>query len=87
MSQALITVLLKTNKNYIIYSRPISLLNVDVKILAEILATCLEKILPSIILEEQNGFIKIHQWFFKCLYASECDFIPMLLFVQKLLFR
>ena len=44
--------------------RPPSLLDVDVKILAKTLATRLEKILPIIISEEQNGFIKGRQLFF-----------------------
>lgn len=38
--------------------RPISLLPVDVKILAKILAGRLESIMPSIISEDQTGFIK-----------------------------
>lgn len=38
--------------------RPIPLLNVDWKILSQILATWLEDLLPKIIKEEQTGFIK-----------------------------
>ncbi|CAI5643337.1 unnamed protein product [Oreochromis niloticus] len=66
LSQALITVLLKKGKDPTSCTsyRPISLLNVDVKVLAKILAVGLEKVLPTIISDEQNGFIKGRQLFF-----------------------
>ena len=38
--------------------RPISLLNVDTKLLAKTLALRLERVLPSVISEDQTGFIK-----------------------------
>ncbi|KAK3545840.1 hypothetical protein QTP70_015759 [Hemibagrus guttatus] len=38
--------------------------NVDAKILAKVLAFCLENILPKIISEEQTGFIRGRQLFF-----------------------
>lgn len=41
--------------------RPVSLLNVDNKILAKIMAIRLENILPKIIHEDQTGFIKNRQ--------------------------
>ena len=44
--------------------RPVSLLNVDAKILAKVLASRLENILPSIISEDQTGFVKKRQPYF-----------------------
>lgn len=44
--------------------RPISL-DVDNKILAKVLATCLEKVFPSVITTDQTGFIKNRLLFFK----------------------
>lgn len=44
--------------------RPISLLNCDVKILAKVLASRLEEVLPTIISPDQTGFIKNRQSFF-----------------------
>ncbi len=41
--------------------RPVSLLNVDNKILAKIMAIRLENVLPTIIHEDQTGFIKNRQ--------------------------
>ncbi len=60
LRQASITILPKDGKDPTLCNsyRPISLLNVDVKILAKILAFRLEVVLPSIISEEQTGFIK-----------------------------
>lgn len=74
LSQTSITLLLKKGKDpeSCTSYRPLSLLNVDVKILAKVLATHLEKILPTIILEQQNGFIKGRQPFLQCLYTFEC---------------
>ena len=63
LTEATISVILKKDKNPAECSsyRPISLLNVDVKILAKILAKRLETCLPSIISEEQTGFISARQ--------------------------
>lgn len=44
--------------------RPLGLLNVDVKILAKVLAQRLEVVLPEIISEEQTGFITGRYSFF-----------------------
>ena len=60
LCQAYISVLLKKNKDPLNCGsfRPISLLNVDYKLLAKALAHRLEIILPSIISPDQTGFIK-----------------------------
>lgn len=60
LTQAHITVLLKPDKNALDCSsyRPISLLNVDVKILSKVLASRIENIIPDIISQDQTGFIK-----------------------------
>ena len=58
--QAMITLLEKKGKDkrYIEKWRPISLINVEVKIASEALAKRLEPILPEIVHHNQNGFIK-----------------------------
>ncbi|MBN3289039.1 LIN1 transcriptase, partial [Polypterus senegalus] len=58
--QALITVFPKQNKDLLQCAsyRPISLLNNDVKILSKIIARRMEKVLPSIISQDQTGFIR-----------------------------
>ena len=48
----------KDDKNDLKNWRPITLLNVDYKILASCLAHRLKKVLPHIINTDQNGFIK-----------------------------
>lgn len=60
MSQASISLILKKNKDPLSCGsyRPISLLNVDYKMLAKLLAMRLETVLPSIISPDQTGFIK-----------------------------
>jgi len=59
-SQASITVILKMGRGPLSCGsyRPISLLNVNCKLLAKILAHRLEATLPSIISPDQTGFIK-----------------------------
>lgn len=66
MTQATIALLLKSDKDPTSCSsyRPLSLLNADVKVLAKVIASRLENVLPRIISEEQNGFIKGRQLFF-----------------------
>lgn len=44
--------------------RPVSLLNVDYKMLVKLLAARLEGILPNVISQDQTGFIKDRQLFF-----------------------
>ena len=60
LSQASISVILKKVKDPLSCGsyRPISLLNVDCKLLAKVLADRLEATLPSIISPDQTGFIK-----------------------------
>uniref|UniRef100_A0A672FIX8 Reverse transcriptase domain-containing protein n=1 Tax=Salarias fasciatus TaxID=181472 RepID=A0A672FIX8_SALFA len=60
MRQAVISLIPKQDKNPLECSsyRPISLLNVDSKILSKMLAGRLEMVLPSVIAEDQTGFIK-----------------------------
>ena len=60
LRQASISVLLKKDEDADLCTsyRPISLMNVDTKILAKTLASRLEKVLPIIISKEQTGFIK-----------------------------
>ena len=60
LKEASISLILKKNKNpsHCKSYRPISLLNVDVKILAKVLALRLERFLPQIISPDQTGFIK-----------------------------
>ncbi|KAA8577775.1 hypothetical protein FQN60_005362, partial [Etheostoma spectabile] len=59
LNQALISLIVKKDKdpNLCGSYRPISLLNNDVKLLAKVLARRLETCLPSIISEDQTGFI------------------------------
>uniref|UniRef100_A0A672F570 Reverse transcriptase domain-containing protein n=1 Tax=Salarias fasciatus TaxID=181472 RepID=A0A672F570_SALFA len=60
LNTASISLLLKPNKDPTLPSsyRPISLLNVDIKIITKALSHRLEKIIPSIIHPDQTGFIK-----------------------------
>lgn len=59
LNNAAITLLLKKDKDPTLCSsfRPISLLNVDYKILAKILALRLQHVLPGIISSDQTGFM------------------------------
>lgn len=66
MQQAVISLILKKKKDPLDCGsyRPISLLNVDNKILAKMLARRLETVLPCVICNDQTGFIKNRQLFF-----------------------
>ena len=66
LTQASIVLLLKSGKDPALCSsyRPLSLLNADVKVLTKAIALRLENVLPSIISEEQTGFIKGRHIFF-----------------------
>lgn len=67
MCEASISLLLKKDKDPLICGsyRPISLLNVDVKILAKVIAGRLQQVLPALISTDQTGFILGRQSFFK----------------------
>ena len=66
LREASISLILKKNKDPIHCDsyRPISLLNVDVKILAKLLALRLDKFIPQIISPDQMGLIKNRFSFF-----------------------
>ena len=56
----MITLIEKKDKDKILLKnwRPISLINMDVKIASKAMATRLESILPSLVHHSQNGYIK-----------------------------
>jgi exonuclease III len=58
--RGLINLIPKKNKNRLILKnwRPISLLNTDYKLLAKILASRLQEVLPHIIKQDQTGYLK-----------------------------
>lgn len=60
LNEALISLILKKDKDPLDPGsyRPISLINVDCKVLTKVLAMRLENILPGIIHEDQVGFVK-----------------------------
>lgn len=65
LHSALITLILKPGKPPTECGslRPISLMNSDAKIIAKALSMKLERVLPSIIHTDQNGFVKNWQGF------------------------
>lgn len=66
LTEALIVLLLKKYRDPLQCGsyRLQSLLNADVKVLAKVIASRLENVLPTITSEKQNGFIKGRQLFF-----------------------
>uniref|UniRef100_A0A673FPW0 Reverse transcriptase domain-containing protein n=1 Tax=Sinocyclocheilus rhinocerous TaxID=307959 RepID=A0A673FPW0_9TELE len=66
LNQASISLILKKNKDPLECSsyRPVSLLNVDFKLLSKLLSMRLESMLPSVISPDQTGFIKSRHSFF-----------------------
>ena len=58
--QAVITLIEKKGKDRSLLEnwRPISLVNVDAKIISNVLATRIKNVLPSIIHHNQSGFVK-----------------------------
>ena len=66
MRQAVVSLIYNEGKNILECGsfRPISLLNVDSKLLAKMLALRLENVLPSVVSDDQTGFIRNHQLFF-----------------------
>jgi exonuclease III len=58
--RGIITLLPKKNKNrtFLRNWRPISLLNTDYKIIAKVLANRMQQVLPSIIHQDQSGYLK-----------------------------
>ncbi|KAI5628117.1 hypothetical protein C0J50_8261, partial [Silurus asotus] len=83
-NQASIALLLKKGKdpNLCGSYRPLSLLNADVKVLAKVIASRLENVLPRIISMEQTGFIKgRHSFFntrtlFNIIYSKQSSPLP-----------
>lgn len=65
LSEASITLLLKKDKDPLLCGscRPISLLNVDLKILAKVLSCRLQRVIPGLINPDQTGFISGRQSF------------------------
>jgi hypothetical protein len=50
---------------YKVNHRPITLLNVDLKLISHVLAQRLKKVLPKIINVDQTGYVKIDQLIFR----------------------
>ena len=66
MRQAVVSLIYKEGKNSLECGsfRPISLLNVDSKLLAKMLALRLENVLPSVVSDDQTRFIRNSRSFF-----------------------
>lgn len=87
MTQAIISVLLKKNKDPLQCGsyRPVSLLGCDYKILSKLLASRLESVLPKFIHTDQTGFVVGRHLFsnlrrlFNLLYSSDSSPVPEVL--------
>lgn len=86
LRQATISLILKKDKDPLYCSnyRPISLLCADVKLLAKVLAKCLESVLPTVVATDQTGFVKDRHSFhnvrrlFNILYSPTTSNTPEL---------
>ncbi len=78
LSVASISVLLRKDKDPTLCSsyRPVSLLNVDCKILAKVLALCLQCVMSSIISLDQTGFMSGRHSFFNTRRLFDIVFSP-----------
>ena len=58
--QAVITLIEKKGKDRLLFEnwRPISLVNVDAKIMSKVIATRIKNVLPNIIHHNQTGYVK-----------------------------
>ena len=63
-SQAIITLIQKPGKDVRVLNswRPISLINVDAKIISKVLAKRIEPLMPLLISQEQSAFVKGEHW-------------------------
>lgn len=76
--QTSISLILKKNKDPLLCSscRPISLINVDAKLLAKVLAMRLDSTIPLLISKDQTGFIKNRHFFFNFRRLFNIIYVP-----------
>ncbi len=85
LTQASIILLLEKDKDPTSCSsyRPLSLLNVDIKLLAKLQASRLERVFPSITSEEQHGFTEgRHTFLILAHFLISCTLRAMLNFLR-----